>query len=448
MNTPLPSGTSELDTVVLRLPDSGLEVPSWSRYQFNRRFLTPTAEWSFVLDDADPTLTASLAPGVRVQLVVRGRVQCSGTIDRRQVSGGAKDGTSVTLRGRDILGKVVDATMDPAFKFTATLSVPQFVAAVLAPFNVGTIYNSDAANLNVMTGYPAGKGGSVTQIPTQTPNVVDDATGKTVLTFTPGPPTRLVQYTTRPDLTTLTVQDSKPHHGEGVFAYLERILLRLGLTLWALADGSGVVIDEPDFTSPPQYQIVRKRSDPTQNNVEWGEVVIDRTTQPSCIVAFGFGSGANVAATRIKVIMVNELVGVANGQPIPSAAAIIARYKGALVLPLRSQLTPLPNPGSAIPPPFFLKDDEAKNTQQLAAFVRRKMAELQSKALVGSYELAGHSQAGHPWSVNTSASVTDEVGGLAQTMWIQEVTLSKSTGPGTRVQLKTILPYTLQLGSP
>jgi prophage tail gpP-like protein len=446
----LANGQSEIDTVVLRLPDYGKEIRNWSQYQFDQQFLLPTSSWSFRVSDEDTTLTSELlVPGARVELVINDRVQCSGFIDRKDVDGDAGAGTTVTVHGRDILGRVVDATIDPFFKFTPGMSIVDVTLAVLRPFGITTVYNSDVYNINVITGYAKGTAGgaATTRVKVQVPKRTTNADGTVTLSYDTVDGF-VVNDATRPDLHKIQVEQVKPHAGEGVYAYIERLARRLGLTLWAAADASGVVLDKADFTSAAQQSIVHKRTDTSRNNLLRGSVSIDLSTQPSCIVAFGFGGGKQIEKTSLKIIMINELTGLDDsGQPLPEIQNIMARYKSAKVLPIRKELVPFRRPlgDQKIAAPFFLKDDESKNLAQLEAFTRREMANRQQKALAASYDVVGHTQGGHPWGVNTKVSVDDDVRGVHEDLWVLGKTFTKSSGGGTRTSLRLIRPYTLQI---
>lgn len=452
--TTLADGQSELDSVVLSLPDYGQQIKNWSSYTLNRAFLAPTASWSFTLSDEDQTLTNQLlVPGATVALSINGNLQCTGVIEEDSGQSTPGGGTSITIHGGDVLSRVVKATMDPTFKFVAGATVAQFVLTVLDPFGITTLFNSDIANLNIISGY-AGNGGVTTT--TVNASVVKTITNNpaggsapAIINSTVDARTS-VTSTTRPDLSTLTLQQAKPHAGEGCFAYIDRILKRLGLTIWATADGTGVVVDQPNYSSAPNYKITYSRSDPSQNNVKHAARSRRLFAQPSCIFATGFGGGQDVQKSRLKCIQINELTGLdSSGAILPSVQAIIARYPGAKVLPLRPQLAGFPKPlgDKGLAMPLFMKDDEAKNIDQLAAFVRREMAKKQLDGLQMSYEVEGHTQNGHPWAVNTQVSVADEVWGVNETMWVMDVTFSKSPGGGTVTALKLIRPYTLVLSA-
>lgn len=451
----LPNGASEIDTVVVRLPDEGREITNWSSYQFDQQFLTPTAGWSFRLSDEDTELTRELlVPGARVELVCNGRVQCTGTIDRRIIEGDASAGTSVTIKGRDILGRVVDATMDPRWKFAPGMTVPDVVLGVLRPFGITTVYNSDVFNINVVTGYggiegkPKGGSGGAVKVKVPRRVVKSDDTVSLEYDTVDG----FVQTSnTRPDLKTIQIEQVKPHAGEGVFAYLERILRRLGLTLWAMADGSGVVIDRPDFSGPAKHTIVHRRDKRrVENNVLHGSVEVDLVSQPSCVVAFGFGGGRDTEKSALKIIAVNELVGLdEDGEPLEEIQKIAARYKSAKLLPVRRELAPLRRPKGdrKIVAPFFVKDDESKSLAQLEAFARRELANHQQKALTANYDVLGHTQSGAPFGVNTLVLVDDDVRDVHEELWVQGKTFTKSSNGGTRANLRLIRPHTLRIGA-
>jgi len=447
----LPSGLSELDTVVLRLPGSGREITNWTRYSYNQAFLTPTAGWSFSVPADDRALVDELlVVGAPVELAMNDRLQCSGFIDKRTIDAGSSGGTVITVQGRDILGRVVDSCIDPAYKFASGSTLADVVLSVLAQFGIDTIYNSDAINVNAVTGLPRGVGATGTRsvkvgVPKRTTQA--DGSVKLETTLVTG---SVTVNTARPDLKAIPLDQVKPRIGEGAYAYLDRILRRQGFMMWAAADGSGVVIDKADFTTAPRHRIIHRRENGASNNVLHGALVQDVTTQPSVIVGFGFGGGRQADKSRLKVAMVNELVGLdAAGAVLPGVATILTRYKGARVLPIRPELVPFTRPvgDPSLAAPMFFQDNDAKTIEQLEASVRREMATRQQKALTVSYEVDGHTQAGAPWAVNSLVDVDDDVRGIHGRLWCVERSFSKSPGSGTMTTIRLIRPYTLQVAT-
>jgi len=449
----LASGQSELDTVVLRLPSAGREITNWLRYSYNQAFLTPTAGWSFSVPADDRALVDELlVVGAPVELAINDRIQCSGFIDKRTIDAGSSGGTVVTIQGRDILGRVVDSCIDPVYQFASGSTLLDVVLAVLAQFGIDTVYNSDAINVNAITGLPRGVGSTSTKTVTVNVTRRGESNSATTVELLSDATTATVSVNnTRPDLKMIPLDQIKPHNiGEGAYAYLDRILRRQGFMMWAAADGSGVVIDKADFTSAPRHRIIHKLDNGSANNVLHGSIVQDASTQPSVIVGFGFGGGKQADKSKIRVAMVNELVGLdAAGAPLPGVATILTRYKGARVLPIRPELVPFTRPvgDPALASPMFFQDNEAKTIQQLEASVRREMATRQQRALVASYEVDGHTQAGAPWAVNSLVDVDDDVRGFHGRLWCVERSFSKSQGSGTMATVRLIRPYTLQVAT-
>ncbi|MDB4992749.1 MAG: phage tail protein, partial [Myxococcaceae bacterium] len=216
--TALANGQSEIDTVVLRLPDYGKEIRNWSRYSYNQAFLTPTAGWSFAVSDEDTTLADMLVPGARVELCINDNVQCSGYLEKHRIDSDSGDGTVVTVWGRDILGPVVDATMDPKFVFAAGITVPELVLAVLKPFGITKVYNADLFNIYVVSGFDKGRGpGQPYTVKQAQQHTTIGADGKLTLDKEAVDATVYVSPL-RPDLRALSVTDRKPHAGESVWS--------------------------------------------------------------------------------------------------------------------------------------------------------------------------------------------------------------------------------------
>jgi len=441
---PLPSGQSEIDSMVIRLPRLGIDLDNWSRYNYSQRFGKGTVEWSFqVAGDDLPQMREVLSPGAEVQLLVNGLAQCTGFVERATTSGSSQSGTTLTVRGRDILGPVTYAGIPPSYKFTAGTRLLDAVLAALAPHGIKLVHGDDLLNVNAMTGRVVGKTAGTTQVVTyQVPKRTQAADGtisivyeaqKGTIVTNPGGPLKKVK-----------LDQIKPKPGEGVYAFLDRILRRHGLLMWALGDGSGVVIGGPDYTTTPVHKLIHRRSDGGRyNNVTDYSQDIDLTQQPGVIVGFGMGGGRSMDKSRLKVAMVNELVGLDdNGDVLPSIKEAIAQIKGIKVLPVRAELRParLRSLGATTDAQaMYMHDEDAQNLEQLESSVRREMATRQEQAFGISYDVIGHTQNGAPWAVNTLIDVEDEVLDVNGPLWCVERAFTKST-QGTATMLRLIRP--------
>lgn len=446
------NGQSEIDTVVLRLPDLGKTITNWSSYHFNSGFLKPTDSWSFTISGEDLTLYQQLlVGGTKVQLSINERIQCTGYIDVQNISYEPKSGTVININGRDILAKMVNANADPTFQFQSSMTVGDLINGMIVKFGIRTVYNTQDTNLNIITGRPNNQ--SVKTSIVNTPTTTFIRKNPNDLKLTPvitNVPTTQVTSNIKPGLSKLPIKEFKPRINEGAYAYIERLIKREGLMMKAVADGSGIMVISPDFTGPVDYQIIQKKDDTSNNNVLRSQMTMSQIDQPSLIVATGFGTNkTDIKKSRLKVIMINELAGLdENGNPYPQVQAEIAKWPNASILPIRKELIPKNRPFNTANAfcPIYLTDDEAKDIAQLQKFVTRKMGEFQQKSLNVRYTVLGHTQNGAPWAVNTLVNVDDDINNIHQIMWVMDKTFSKNLSGGTTTELVLIKPYTLLIG--
>jgi len=220
--------------------------------------------------------------------------------------------------------------------------------------------------------------------------------------------------------------------------------------MWAAADGSGVIVDAPDYVTAPIHKLTRRFNGQGVNNVEDGFRSINAEVQPSCLLTVGQSSGSDMAKIRLKCIAINELVSVyPDGSISADVQDIIARYPGIKVLPLRKQLIPTTDRvvSRRKPVPVFLKDDESKSLEQLAAFTRRRLSEKQREYFSVTYTVKGHTYGEqYPYAINTNVEVEDDYLDIYENLWVQSRTFTKSRGGGTKTELQLIRPFTLELG--
>lgn len=444
----LADGQSELDTVSVLLLDSGTTITSIETLSCTSSMTVPCDAFNFTVRGDETDAQASLKPGVKIQIQVNGRPQLTGYIDKR-MERAARGGSVITLSGRDILGPVVDSNVDPKTKFTDTMSVADVLAATLAPFGITTIYNDGAINVNVQSGAVQKPSFTESTVKVQVPQEKLNSDGTTTTSYSTSS-AKLKTSSKKPELSAKDIKKLKPHEGEGTYQFLDRVLKRFGLRMWAAADGSGVIIDAPDFTGTPQQTIRHSRNDGTSNNAIDPEATWDLGSQPACVVARGVG-GADPEGDRttIRVIAINELVGTdTSGQPLQVIKDVMARYKDAKVVDQRPQLQPFRShyADTLVARPLFLKDDESKDTDQLQSFVRHELAMRQQKALSYRTGIKGFTENGVPFAINTMVAMADEVSSISDPLYVLEREFKKDRSGGTKTQLSLILPYTLDFG--
>ncbi len=330
----------------------------------------------------------------------------------------------MTLNGRDALSPACDTSIAPNMKFDKLNTLGDLLKKVFAPFGFDIIQVDDSINRKKLST-------SVRAAPTSTFSAPE---GKYIV----------VQGRV---LTTPINSKFKPQHGEGVYEFAERIAKRFGFHIWCSADGKTLFCGQPDFVSPPPYKLIHKLgADGFVNNIISSDVTYDWHRQPSVIIAEGHGGGGHFNKKINRVFMANELLSDSDDE-VPVIAEIKKEFKSALPIPRRPEVKRPPQVKvvTKFAKPEYVYDDESKTLDHLKNYVRRIMAEHQSRFLTANYSVNRHSYGGVIWTTNTSVEVEDEVSGISQTLWIKSRKFVKDRSGGTRTELVCILPHTYDL---
>ena len=406
----------ENGTVVLRVPSIGLEINTFVEYEYNSDYLTPTDGWHFVIGDdvLQDSIIKTLLPGTRVQMSINGHIQGDGLIDGVRVASSRSGGTEITIHGRDRLAQVVDSCMNPRLQLLPSMTALDAAKSVLSSFGFDNYIIDNETNVNLMTGARRG-----------TPT---SKKGKPLKNF--------------------ELHQLKPYPGEGCFAFLGRILQRLGLWFWLSADGNSVIVATPDFDQGSIYSLKHKRG-PTDiyNNVITSTSDVDYSSQPSCIIATGFGTGGENACGVFSLGVVNPAIDTDN-------SGTINAYPNTRFISWPDSPWIAPPVAMPFARPLFLHDEESKTPLELEYFLRREIALRARKTLTYRCEVEGHGvspttgDVGEAstiiWAVDTIVDVDDDISNIHEPLWILSRTFKKSRAGGTTTSLEAIRPHTLE----
>jgi|WetSurMetagenome_2_1015567.scaffolds.fasta_scaffold18073_3 prophage tail gpP-like protein len=413
----MPYSTPGEEEVVLEVGER--RIDHWEEYSFNQHFLIPTDGFSFSMggDSITPDLIKLLKPGVPVRLTINGLVQCAGYIDVVDPKTSRTGGARITVEGRDKFGPVVDAQIDPRKKWKDS-TLDKFIADTLEPFGFTTFFVDNERNVNVQAG-KAVKRRRVAK--------------------------KLKEFRT---------SYGKPQNNEAVFSFVSRITQRFGLWIWPTVEGSGVVVGSPDFDQDPRYTIVNRVGGGEDNNVLEGGVRRDMTGQPSYIEGRGRIPGKTFQRTKTSVVIGNPIPELVGNQETPGVqgtgeglgeAGFSYWDTGRRVIVEKETITLASAPvdarnefASTVARPIFLTDDHSRTIEELQKFVQREMSLRIRHAIVGRYIVQGHAQNGVPWTVDSVASVNDELSDWDRPMWVLSRTFRKSRSSGTTTELELI----------
>jgi len=459
--------SQDSDSVSLQVFSTGEVLTGWSSYTFTESFLTPSDSWTFTIEgeDAVAAFTPKLLAGTKVSLLINGRIQTTGLIDKADPHTTKGGGTALVVDGRDMMSQAVDGCISPNLVLRPGMTLMDLLVAVFTPYGFKIFSRTNLTNRAIITGNDGKKTFTRTElVPAPVALVTLGPTGQRVSVFVPtvGGQSQMVSVgseydPTRPAfLTSLPIANAKPHFGEGAFEFVARILKRFNLWIWPNSLGDTIIVGAPDFGQPATFALTHSATT-GQNDTLTSSFPRDRMNQPSAIVAVGHGGGGNYAATTLKCAMVNELTGLDAGgnvkfDVLQAIADGLVGSSGVdpfkFILKFRVQLAPFaPDFANCAARVVYREDDEAHTPGQLEGFVRTEMAKFQHKAAIYHCTVPGHTQGGNVWAIDTMCIVNDERAGCQERMWLLTRTFAKSKGAGTVSTLEFCRPYTIEYGA-
>lgn len=402
----LPSDFEDKD-VPLALVVGGHPLDKWSDYSFTDSFLAPADSFSFGASEYSltPEERRRVHPGAAVSLVIDGALQGTGYLDKSTIRATRGAGSIISLTGRDTFGHVVDSNMDPRVKFKPEHTILQIAQGVLEPFGFTDFESDNSDRRTVASKYKA----------------KTTKKGKTIK---------------KSGLAKL-----RPSEGEGCYAFLARVCTRFGFWVWPSVNGTTVILGTPDFEQEPSGVIHRTRDGLKNNVLDGGEVSYDLSAQPSYIVAEGSGGGGEWGHAKLRVVIINPFVEVADNllaeleqyKPYKLALYYDPAIHGTAKVPVIIGNTRNPRPR-----PMFKRDAESKNIEQLEHYARREMSMLTRKFLTAKYTIRGHMLNGVVPVSDTTWHIRDEVGDVDEVMWLTSRTLKRSRASGSSTDLEFI----------
>ncbi len=428
------------DRVEIQFADTGLKISNWVSYEFSTDWSDAGSSWTCSLaDDGDfKDVLATVQNGQRITLFVNGAAQCTGYVERWSTNTDRHSGTVLTLQGRDSLAPACESHVSRKFKFASVTTVKQLLTKLFAPYGFTDVQVDDAVNIQRLTGK------STPKSRTRTIDVNTVFSGL-----------KSVKFTTVSQSADVELNKKwKPHEGEGVYQFAERIGKRFGFHIWPSADGKTLYTGQPDYSRKPIYTLTHRNgaaagATPTwgsagPNNVIRSNVTYDWANQPTVIVCTGAGGGHTTNYQPLEVIMVNELV--TPSTPTAAITELLKLYPKAKPVPRRAYLNP---PSQILPITKFAKllefhDDESRTYDHLFNFARNTMAQHQSHFMRATYVVEGHSQDGVVWTPNTMVTVHDDVNQIDRALWVKSRTFHKDRAGGATTTLELLLPHSLE----
>lgn len=361
-----------VDKVSLVIQTSGRQFDLWTSLELSDDFLTPcqTVKLEVAADETRFDLVREVHHGDGFVVLVNDQPQCSGFIDRVSLSYDGHSGTKVQVAGSDGLSRLVRGNVDPRMQVSEKMTVEQLVEKV-----VKDQFGYDYA---IFDDFTSGR---------------ELCVGKTIK----GKPTK------RRKKLTDKLDNIRPHDNEGAFAYLMRILHRVGLHMWFQPDGRGVVLSGPEYEQAPSYELTSTLGGSPSNNIVSAECSVDVTGVPSHVWVRG-----------------------KDGKPGPKSKMIGFYDNSANTA------------GNFVP--FYVKDDESSTKEHCDSVAAYVVGRAMKDFLTYSCTTRGFSnqQTGGVYNVDTIVKLNDERAGVGGSMWVESRTFRKDRASGTTTQLKLL----------
>lgn len=229
----------------------GVTISGWTDAEVATTMIDPCGR--FTLTRAWDLDTWRLLPrDARVRVLVDGATQLDGFIDRRQKTTDRKSGSSITIRGRDLLGRVFQESA-PSIRYDG-LEMSEAIRRLVSPWFT-RITLSDARDRNLR------RGRNVHKVPAGNEPIIVRASSQ---------------------------GGGRVHPGETRWSVIEKILEQAGLICWSSADGRELFVGRPNHDQVPQYLIHVGRGDLT--SLVYDE---DNSDRFSMITVVGAGAGTD-----------------------------------------------------------------------------------------------------------------------------------------------------------
>lgn len=413
------------ESLTVELEKTGEIIERIKQYRISADYLTPSDEFEFTVYDPDPiSLRRKFQPLQRVKLYVNGQLQLIGRIDGTEGTG--ESSAALRVYGRDFLGELVDGSADPSVRFKDGTNLGDAILDIVRPFGIETLVGSFNLTRNLLTGKSIFTGG-------QSPK----------------------------DFKAATLPDFKVSEGQGAYDAADKIAARHGFTIQSGGNRATLAIVEPLFGLDPTYRlnkpgnVLRATTKRDYADIPTVTIVTGRTKKQKLSVSEKLTetwkveatgeAGAKVPDHKLVPIMLEVP---SFGEGAPNEIGRFAEVKR--ITGIEENIPEIfdarvdwktgapPSPHGILYRPLYYQDKDSQTPEQVARGLRRELARRLKSTLVYNCTVRGHRDpdSGAIWSVDTVATVKDEIEDVAENLWILSRTLyNDGAGPKTDLQL-------------
>jgi len=461
-----------LDNIQISLGRQNLVINNVTSYNIDIDFWLPVDAYTIEITDSNvDRLYRQMVQGDRIEIKINDDIVITGFVDLIQRSYDRNGGNSLILSGRNALGIVQDAKVNPNIQSTikASTSYQNCFKQIFNQFGLDVILNldEDLSKSAISTGGLTGQSQNITR-----------TIGNQITKLRLPSAKKFIQH------------NIIPAANEGYLAYAQRIAKQIGCLIRMDSSGKNVIISPPSYTYVGEALNLNAAQPGT--NILSGSLQSNFRELPSAIIA-----ECNVSANNgnskyqvMRVIKTNDIFGYdKNGVIIKSFTNLPVdvnnffsyykniyesnlpntvtqniyrnslqntindfRKKGAVILEpnnlvqanLPYNFTRLAYNLNNLPLRIeYIKETRVASVEELENIVQIKMANYYDKAVEVNYSISGHTQGGVLYYPDYLVNVNDDslalVGGK---LWLRRCNYTRSRSAGTKTNLYFTLPYT------
>lgn len=391
--------------------DDGSVLDTWTSCTFRDAFADPCGDVQLTIKPTASDfgrVAGLLAKGNQVRLAINGALQGRFLIQDAERDYSAAGGRQIKVKAHTPLITPYEGAVDPdlSLQHLSDVSVAGVVAKVLAPYGLGQngMVSTDArSTVNALTGAPL-RGGQPPLFP----------------------------------IGSLKMKNAIAHDGETAYAFLARIVTRLGACIRIGFDDT-ILIGVPNYNQDEAYTVALTTSQGgTKGGYHGGYPAgfpdADRFVSDVRIHETNAGQFAQVGVTGMRHIAAGD----------PSVARPNATMTAAQAgIPVRSQYRSTSAPFK----PLSYKDKSSRDANQAQNVAIFELGMRAKDAYVVEGDVQGWiSATNRIWTVDTVARVIVEPEGLDDPMWLMERTLHQDAAGGQHATLHFIPLNALILG--
>lgn len=399
-----------VDSVRLVFDKTGESPDNILSYSISSDFTTACDAFEFELfSDANHArlLKQTVPVKTLVSVYVNERLQLTGRIDSREIS----DDGVITIHGRDYISGLTGGYVNPSkVKWKHGMSLEAAILLACKSYGISELLESNNDWRAEQTGTPGYQGS----------------------------PSK--------DFRKATLSEQKPECNSGVFESINRVAGLQGYTIQPTDKRNSLSLCVPEFRQAPLYKFTKNRNG-IGNNVLSGSSLENWSDVPTFALVkkkvgrsrekytdakqelqiFNPNDPENPFAPLVKLQRILDIVSDPNDPAVISflfePASVAQGNNGLLYRPI------------------IVEAKDAKNAEEVTNTTKRIVAEKLKDVLVYRVRVAGHSQAGFNFAVDTMCSVADEVCGIFENMWVMSRKFSGSGSSDQVTELELILPY-------